>query len=154
MLHVQTEISFKTLRMRCAFFIRVSKKKKIVTGRFSTAERRKNGKERNSREKNWSTLASSFDNKQQRVAIYLFSNDVRARTVNITCTYDTQCSIIRLAESIERQVKRAECSPTSFSLNGLIVVPQLFMQEEKARKEDTKSTQMTVPMINYRQLVT
>lgn len=100
--------------------------------------------------KNLSTLASSFDNEQQRVAVIYFRMTF-ARTVNITCTYDTQCSIIRLVESIGRQVKRAECSPTKLSIKQLTVCPALFMQEE-ATKEDMKSAEVTVPLINYRQL--
>lgn len=74
------------------------------------------GRERISHKKNSTTLASSFDNEQQCVAIIYFRTTF-VRTVNITCTYDTQCSIIRLVESIGRQVKCTECSLTSFSLN-------------------------------------
>lgn len=104
------------LRMQCNFFIRISEKKKD-TGRFSTAERCKMAGSVFHVRKNLSTLASSFDNEQQRIAVIYFRMTF-ARTVNITCTYDTQCSIIRLVESIGRQAKRAECSPTSFLLNS------------------------------------
>lgn len=107
--------------------------KKKDTGRFSTAERCKMAGSVFHVRKNLSTLASSFDNEQQRVAVIYFRMTF-ARTVNITCTYDTQCSIIRLVESIGRQAKRAECSPTSFLLNSWLFVQHCLCKRKRRRK--------------------